>query len=60
MVRYGDGELANAVQLQIARFYYQDKDYKRAIAEFQKVINQYPKTASAWLAQYNIGNVTLP
>ena len=59
MVRYADGELAHAVQLQIARFYYQDKDYKRAIAEFQKVINQYPKTESAWLAQYNIGKCYL-
>ena len=28
---------------------------KRAIAEFQNAINQYPETPSAWLAQYNIG-----
>jgi len=41
--------------VKIGNFYYQDKDYKRAIAEYQQLINQYPNTSAASFALYNIG-----
>jgi outer membrane protein assembly factor BamD len=42
-------------QLDYAQEYYDSKQYKKAIGEFQKLIKQYPKAREAAEAQYFIG-----
>ena len=44
-----------AGQLEYAKQFYTDKDYDKAINEFNKLINHYPKARQAPEAQYYIG-----
>ena len=43
------------LQLEFAQGFYQSKDYKKAIAEFNKLIENYPRSKEAPEAQFYIG-----
>lgn len=42
-------------QLEYAEGFYEAKDYKKAIAEFEKLIKHYPRAREAPEAQYHVG-----
>lgn len=56
---YSDTQLAGNAQFYIGETYYQQKDYQRAVAEYDKVLTNYPKSYKLAAAQLKKGYALL-